>query len=488
MKILLIYPAPPRTSWPRGDFRSMWVPDGLACIATVLRRAGHQVAVHMREATLDKNGFDWDDADRQLRALLQEFSPEMVGLSVNTPSVPEAGALAGLVKELVGRHVLVVAGGPHPTALPKEFLRECPSIDVVVVGEGELAMAELAEKGATPSVAGIVFREGDTFVHTPPRPLVHDLDTLGPPAYDLFDMAYYAQQPNRWLIRYIPLRSTNIRTSRGCTNRCRFCAGHLVGGLGVRMHSIPYVIEQVRQAVDRWGVEAIRFEDDTLGADRERLLELCEAMRQEGLHRRVRWDGCLRADQADAEVLAAMKSAGCIQVEFGFESGSDEALRRLGKRSTADLNRRAVQLTHEAGLRIFADIMVGLPGETLADLEATVRFLRWARPEIIVASRLYPLPGTPIYNGLPEEVRRGLGWDAYSYFDSTAGGINLTALPPEEFQRWYTRFMKYFIRPLVIRAILRDTPAEWKDVRRNLKRSLLSFILRHPIRAARVPW
>ena len=92
-----------------------------------------------------------------------------------------------------------------------------------------------------------------------------------------------------------------------------------------------------------------------------------------------------------------MKAAGCIQIEYGFESGSTESLRRLGKQTDIELNRRAVELTRRAGLRIFADIMVGLPGETVADFEATVKFLRWARPEIISAARLCPLPGTPIY-------------------------------------------------------------------------------------------
>jgi|WetSurMetagenome_2_1015567.scaffolds.fasta_scaffold21125_2 anaerobic magnesium-protoporphyrin IX monomethyl ester cyclase len=487
MRILLVYPAPPRSTWPKGDFRSMWVPDGLAMIATVLRRAGHKVAVHVREQVLDQLRFDWAEADARLRRLLEEFRPEMVGLSVNTPAAPEAGAIASLAKQLCGRHVTVVAGGPHPTAIPEEFLRECPDVDVVVIGEGELAMAELAEKGPGREVTGLVYRDGEGFVHTPPRPPVTDLDTLGPPAYDLFDMDYYTKC-SRWLVRYIPLRATNVRTSRGCTNRCLFCAGHLVGGLGLRYHSIPYVVEQVRAAVDRWGVEAIRFEDDTLGGDRGRLLALCEALRAAGLDKRVKWDGCLRVDQADPEVLAAMKAAGCIQVEFGFESGSTESLRRLGKSATADLNRRAVRLAHEAGLRVFADIMVGLPGESREDLEATVRFLRWARPDVIVASRLYPLPGTPIYAGLSEEARGRLGWDAYSYFDQDGGGVNLTALPDEEFRRWFRSFRRYFIRPQIMWSILRDTPREWKEDRRALRRTLARFALLHPIRAVRVPW
>jgi anaerobic magnesium-protoporphyrin IX monomethyl ester cyclase len=486
MRILLVYPVPPRAHWPLGDFRSTWVPEGLASVAAALVRAGHAVAVHVREAVLEKNGFDWDAADRQFRALLQEFRPEIVGLSLTTPCVPEGGQLAALVKELCGRHVLVAAGGPHPTALPEQLLEECPSIDVSVVGEGEQTMAELAEKGPGPAVAGIVYRDGDGLVRTPPRPRVHDLDSLGPPPYDLFDMDYFTSR-SRWLVRYLPLRATNIRTSRGCTHRCRFCAGHLVGGLGVRFHSIPYVIDQVRGAVDRWNLEAIHFEDDTLGADRGRLLELCEALRQTGMARRIRWDGCLRVDQADPEILASMKAAGCIQVEYGFESGSDDSLRRLGKRSTNEANRRAVRLTREAGLRIFADIMVGLPGETEKDLDATVRFIRWARPEILSATRLHPLPGTPIFDALPPEVRRRLPWGAYAYFDDFGPGLNLTTLTDERYEAWYRRFRKYLSRPQATWAVLRDTPADWRDVRRHLRGSLRRFALRHPIHAARLP-
>ena len=487
MRVLLVYPAPPRTTWPLGDFRSKWVPTGLAYIAASLRRAGHRVAVHLREEVLEKNGYDWSAADAELRRLLDEFRPEVVGLSLLTSGVTEGGTIAAMAKEVCGRQVLVVAGGVHASALPERLLEECPAIDVAVVGEGEQTLVELADRGPSASVQGIVWRGGGVPVRTAPRPPVRDLDSLGPPAYDLFDMAYFTG-PSRWLIRWLPLAATNIRTSRGCSNRCCFCAGHLVSGVGVRFHSIPYVVEQVRRAADEWRVEAIHFEDDTLGADRGRLLALCDALRQSGLHRRVRWDGCLRVDQVDAELLAAMKSAGCIQVEYGFESGSDASLERLEKHASAELNRRVVRLTREAGLRIYADIMVGLPGETKADLRQTVRFIRWARPEVLVTARLHPLPGTAIYDALPQAARDALSWDGYAYFDKPGMPVNLTAMAAEKFERWFRRFQKYVAKPQIAWALLRDTPPQEKEVRRGLRRTLRRFIVRHPIRAARLPW
>ncbi|MGA2802290.1 MAG: radical SAM protein [Verrucomicrobiota bacterium] len=428
MNVLLVYPAPPPSAWPKGAFRSRWIPSGLACIATVLRRGGHQVKIHLCEETLELNRYDRAAARALLQAQMQEFRPELVGLSLVSSSVPEAAVVAEDAKTLLGSQTLVMAGGPHPTALPEELLTSCPAIDAAVIGEGELTMLELADHGLSPSVNGIVFRRKGTLARTLPRAAVEDLDRLGPPAYDLFNVKHFTA-PSRWLIRFLKLPATNLRTSRGCSHRCSFCAGHLVAGLGVRYHSIEYVLDQMRHAATCLGVTAIRFEDDTVGADRGRLLELCTAIRRAGLHKQLKWEACLRVNQADAEILAEMKAAGCIQVEYGFESGSTESLRRLGKQTDIELNRRAVELTRRAGLRIFADIMVGLPGETPEDFKATVRFLRWARPEIISAARLCPLPGTPIYNNLDPAVRSKIGWEDFSYPDSQVNPVNLTAMP-----------------------------------------------------------
>jgi len=487
MNILLIYPTAPRTHWPRGPFRSRWIPTGLAYLGAALLRAGHRVKVHMREEVLMKNGFDWERAEEDLRKLLTEFSPEMVGFSVVAPAIGETAHLARTTRDMCGRGTLVVAGGPHASILPEGTLEACPDVDAVVLNEGEETIVELAERGIGPQVNGIVYRDNGRCVRTAPRRRVCDLDELGPPAYELFDMKYYTT-PSRWMIRWMKLSAANIRTSRGCTNRCRFCAGHQISGLGVRYHSVEYVMEQALRAVNDFGVEAIHFEDDTLGGDRGRLLEICESMCRLGLHRRVRWDCCLRVDQADIELLRRMKSAGCVQVEYGFESGSDDALRRLGKRSSVELNRRAVSLTRQAGLRIFADIMVGLPGETEREFRRTLRFVRWARAEVLSAARLAPLPGTPIYEQLPEDIKNGIDWADFTYFDIGRHGIHLSDIPPARFDKLYENFQKYVVRPQTIRALLRDTRPEDARERRNLTRRLVRFVLHHPIRAARVPW
>jgi len=486
MKVLLIYPAPPRSHWPKGLFRSRWVPSGISMLAGELQRAGHEVRIHVREEHLIKAGFDWAAADAALRAALMEFAPDIVGFSVVTPGVAEAASIASLAKRLGGRDVLTVAGGPHPTALPAKTLAECPDLDVVAIGEGEATLLELAASGPSPEVAGIAFRADGQIVHTPPRTTCSNLDALAPTPYDLYDMGHYAAA-DRWLIRWLNLSATNIRTSRGCPNRCRFCAAHLVAGLGVRYYSTDYVLAQVRGVLDRFGVEAVLFEDETMGADRARLTALCDGLRGLGAPRRFCWSACLRVDQAEGALLGEMKAAGCVQIEYGFESGSDRMLRRLAKNAGLEANRRAVRLTREAGLRIFANIMVGLPGETEDDFDKTVRFLRWARPDVISAAQLDPLPGTPIYNDLPAATRRGLSWADYAYPDQGLPRVNLTAMPDDRFREKFRKFMKYVVRPAIDRQLLRDTPADRPAERRRRRRKVRLFALRHPIRAARLP-
>jgi len=261
----------------------------------------------------------------------------------------------------------------------------------------------------------------------------------------------------------------------------------LVSGVGVRFNSLDYVMDQVTYACEQLGVEAVHFEDDTLGANRERLLAICAAIQRKGYHQRLRWDCLMRVDQAEPQLLAAMKAAGCIQIEYGFESGSDAALKGIGKNATAEQNRRAVSLTRAAGIRIFADIMVGLPGETRQDLDATMRFLRWARPEILSAGRLLPMPGTVLYSRLPESVRASLPWEGYSYTPQPGFQINFTDLPDAEFERWYRDFFKYVVKPHNTLALLRDSSGTDERLRPQYRQYLRRFTLKHPIRALRLP-
>lgn len=196
---MLVQPVPPRQFWPRGIFRSMHVPTGIAYVAAALQRAGHEVKVHIREEQFYKCDADWDAADAALLNLLREFHPDMVGMSVLTPWVPETAWIAAQTKTICGTDTLTVAGGVHPTVLGREMLETIPELDVVVVGEGEQTVVDLAAGRSLPGIAGIIHRQNGAPVHATMRPPVWNLDELAPIDYGMFDMAYYTA-PSPWLI------------------------------------------------------------------------------------------------------------------------------------------------------------------------------------------------------------------------------------------------------------------------------------------------
>lgn len=485
MRVYLIYPGWPENHWPQGDFRSHWVPSGIAHIAHVLEKEGCEVRILICEEHLIKNHYDRAAVDELIKGELREFMPDMVGFSILTPGMIEAARIAGFARKICGAGAVFIAGGPHPTALPERTLREIPELDGVVAGEGELTILDLVRNGISEDIPGLVFRRGEEFVSTGSRPREKDLDQLGVPAYHLFDMKFHTQR-NRWMIPWLNLKVTNIRTSRGCVGTCRFCAGPLVSGPGVRFHSIDHVVDQVRRVVEEFGVEAVHFEDDSIGADPNRLVLLCEALRNAGLNR-IRWDCCLRVDQASRELLNEMKAAGCIMVEYGIETGSESMLSAIGKRSTLELNRRAIEITRNAGLRVFTDIMLGLPGETEKDWDETILFLRWAKPDIIRAGLLCPLPGTAMFNQLPADVRDSIRWEQYTYLDTLELGLLMSSIPRETVRSMYRDLNKYFLGPHVAWGLLRDSNPDERRLRGALWRKLIGFALRHPVRAARFP-
>ena len=278
MKILLVYPTPPKHVWPRGRFHSRWVPAGLSQIAAELLAAGHDVRTHLREKILTENGFDFEAADAVFERELRAFRPDLVGFSALTASVNEAARLADASRRVLGPEALLVAGGAHATALPFETLEGCSAFDAVVIGEGERTLVEVAGSGPSDRIAGLALRGSRGPYRTAPRARIRALDDLAPPAWHLFDMDWHTA-PNRWMIRWLKRPTLNIRTSRGCPNICAFCAGHVTAGPGVRFHSADAVLDQLHRAVKDFEVTGILFEDETFAADRNRLFEICRRLR-----------------------------------------------------------------------------------------------------------------------------------------------------------------------------------------------------------------
>jgi radical SAM superfamily enzyme YgiQ (UPF0313 family) len=244
-------------------------------------------------------------------------------------------------------------------------------------------------------VPGAMWREpGGEVRATPALPALEDLDVLAQPlrAQHLFDPSWY--DPAAPAV--IP---GGLLTSRGCPARCTFCANH-VTGRRFRHRSAGDVVTEIRGYHDLCGVTFLPCWDDALTADRKRLVALCEAF-ERGLDFPFTWSAITRANLVTPELLAAMRRAGLMHVNFGVESGDDDVLKAIKKGIKTDHVVRALEHAKAAGLSTACNFMLGFPQETPAALERTLAFMERIAPLVDTFSTLgvlVPFPGTPLYD------------------------------------------------------------------------------------------
>ena len=452
MNISLIYPLLSRSRSLTGDNKQYWPPLGIAYIAAVLEQYNHKVKILDRDVILRKNRMDFEKVDEITLKEIESFGADMIGISATTPNMGDEIHISSLIKKR-NPGLKIVLGGPHATCEPVLTLQKCRDIDVVVRSEGEFTMLNLANGLELRRIEGITFRDGNRLISNPDRPLCSDLDKLPYPAWHLLDMKFYSK-PNVSVGRGLNLRSTSVFSSRGCPYRCDFCAGHIMFPGKVRFHSPQRMIEEMEHLVDSYSIEAIYFADDMFLSSRKRTAEFLQLLVENEKLNKIKWIAQARADVVDETILKSLKRAGCVHLEYGFESGSQRMLDIMNKRSTVEDNVRAATLTRKAGLRFSGFIMVGYPGETEADFEKTVKFLKKVRPTVISFIVFFPLPGTAVYKNLLLQNQSIPEWDAIG--DPEAAGTNYADMDKAKFERLYSKTKLTLVLPNNLYYFMRD--------------------------------
>lgn len=427
-------------------------PLGLAYLAAVAEQQGGLVHIH-----------DGDVEDTFLPAVVREFVPDVVGITANTPQITAAWRDAAVIRSISNAPIFL--GGPHPTTLPEESAAK-PSVDVVVRGEGEVTWLELLsllesrpsvldQSIATPwanaqnPIAGISYRQEDgSIVTTPDRAPIpaKDLDRMARPAWHLFQLDHYTNlQPT---IDQVDGPSLPILTSRGCPYRCSYCSQ--IGPRQWRARSVDSVVAEWRWLVHELGAAEIGVLDDSFNIDRRRVLSLCQRLADEGLNH-VPWimiNG-IRANIADTEVLGAMKRAGCIRTAFGVESGNQAILDSVvDKHLTLDQVRAAFRAARTVGLETIGFFIIGLPGETEATMDDTIRFACELDPVVANFSIATPFPGTRMYETVKAQGRMLADtWDDFVFFEGKAR-FEMPGLSAELVERkWVEAYRRFYLRP-----------------------------------------
>jgi anaerobic magnesium-protoporphyrin IX monomethyl ester cyclase len=454
-RVLLVNPFYPITETPSP-------PLGLAYLAGALEAAGAECRL-LDLVVMPHEG------PAPLTGALAAFRPAMVGVTAVTMNVHAALAVVRAVKA-ADPGIVTLLGGPHATFRAAETLAETPELDLVVLGEGEATLVELAAAGADPrawsAIRGIAFRGPTGTVTTPPRPLIPHLDALPLPARHRVPLGRY---------RTLGM-PVSITTSRGCPFHCIFCVGRRMVGAKPRFRSPCLVVDEMQHLVDL-GFPQVNLADDLFTFRPEHCRGVCAEIRRRGL--RVRWSSFARVDTVSVDLLREMREAGCHAVSFGVESGDPGILKTIRKGITLEQVEAAVGMCAEAGMEAHASFILGLPGETPATLEATLAFAERMRAQGLNYGfhLLCPFPGTEIReNTAAYDLRiRNHDWAAY---DANRALCDTAAVDRDTLDaavdRWESRF-KAFLEDIITRLGEGRATAEEAAQVRNMERTVFLY-------------
>lgn len=403
---------------------------GVLILAAVARTQGYRV--HLVDAK--GPGRSVEEVSQSIAAL----QPDYLGLSATTVSVTNAARIAGRVKSRVSG-VTTIVGGPHVSALPERTLDVFSSLDYGIAGEGEVSffelLARLREGRPADDVAGLVYRNNGRVRANARAPYVEDLDALPMPAWDLLPDFPHRFRPS--LLGYPRTPVATVITSRGCPFTCSFCDRSTSGRQG-RMHSVETVVQLCRHLVAK-GVRHIMFVDDLFTVRKQRVVELCQALLDARL--RFTWSCNSHPNLLDVETMRLMKRAGCWQIAYGIESGSQRVLDVVKREVRIPRMRETLAMTRAAGIRAKGYIMIGHPTEGIDSLAETAAFLKSAELDLCQVTKFTPYPGTPAYPTIREFGAFDEDWERMN-------AMNFVFIPKglseDVLERYFDHFYRVF--------------------------------------------
>lgn len=378
MKVLLVYPYFLEKRIHEEDISAL--PIGLYYVGALLKSHGYEVEI-----------LNWHAVNRNpgvIEKTLREKQPDVLGFSVLQANRWGAIEIARVAKK-VNPRTTIIFGGVSPTFLWKHFLTHFPAVDFVVLGEGERPFQHLVrwvEKGGDEkdleAIEGIAYRTGEDISKNAPGPFLENPDDLPDPA------KYFSFQ--------------HVVSSRGCPWECFFCGSPRFWERSVRFHSVQYFVSQL-ETLYRKGVSFFYVSDDTFTLKKDRVISICKEIIRRKLP--ITWVAISRVSDVDDEVLSWMRKAGCVQVSYGVESGSEKIRNLLNKKiKTSDIQ-KAFACTTRMGIMARAYFIYGNKGESPETIQETIDLMLKMKPLSAIFYILDIFPGTALY----ENFKKGSG-------------------------------------------------------------------------------
>ncbi len=373
---------------------TIYYPMWLAYGTGALIQAGHDTEL------IDGIARNWT-ADH-VREYIRSTTPDMIVIATSTPSIHNDLSIGELAK-LVKPDIITVYVGVHVSALPERTLQSSASADVVVMGEYDRTLVELASKAFQPksewkNILGIAFRDNGTIHVNPPRPVIEDLDSL-PMVAEVYHRFLNVTDYFYSIARY---PEVTLITGRGCAHRCIYCVyPQNMTGHHIRTRDIERVLDEWEYVEQHFPeVKELFIEDDTMTLNRDRCRKLMQRKIERGI--KIGFTANSRAD-VDYETLCSLKKGGCRLLCVGFESGNQGILDRMHKQLNLSQSKQFVKDAKKAGIMIHGCYLVGLPGETRQTLEETLAFAKELNTDTAQFFPLMVYPGTEAYQWAKDE-------------------------------------------------------------------------------------
>lgn len=432
------------------------LPLGIAYLAAALEKANYRTNI------LDCRGRDIDNIrlspdgrfkiqglDERESLKLIDPDTDIIGVTIMfSQEWPQTRDYINLIREAFPNAKIIV-GGEHPTAMPEYTLRDCPAIDYLVKGEGELTLLDLVHRLRSRKpvfgTSGVSYITNDEFVETTLSARMADIKAMPWPAWHLIDLEPYFQ-PN-YTMGISHGRNFAMLATRGCPFQCTFCSSPSMWTTRYVMRPVSDVVDEIVAGIEKYNVNSIDFYDLTAIVKRDWILQFIAELENRKV--KITWQlpSGTRSESLDEEVISGLARTGCEFLVYAPESGSERTLEMIKKRVKLENLQKSIAIAVKTGMIVKVNFIIGFPFETRREIFQTLLFvwkLALMKVDDCNISNFSPYPGSELFNELDREKAFGTIDDEYFAILMTQFDFTLTKTFSKHVSSWEVMVYRIF--------------------------------------------
>ncbi len=364
------------------------------------------ISSYLEHKGIENSVFDSTFSDKiELFEFLIAKNPDYLGLYVNFLTRKNILEIIRFVQKSE-LETKVILGGPDVRYHAENYLKN--GADFLVIGEGEQTLYELLssnDKTKINEINGLAFlNENNEVVFTKERDFIKDVDTLPFPNRKKIDLSDYLEV---WKDHY-GYSSITISTQRGCPYTCKWCS-HAVYGDTYRRRSPKNVVEELVQIQKEYNPDSYWFVDDVFTMSKKWMTEFRDELKNRDLE--ISYECITRADKLDEEIITILKETGCKILWVGAESGSQKVLDLMDRKTDVRHFREMMKLAKKHGVKTGTFLMLGYPGETVDDINESIKHLKDFDPDYFTINKAYPIKGTGMFDEVQSLILHDYNWE-----------------------------------------------------------------------------